>query len=231
MLDLGATGLNTAIKTVCTAAIPMMLAVTVHESAHGYVAKINGDDTARRAGRLTLNPIAHISLMGSIVLPLLLLFVGALFLFSLDNYVPLNPNYFKDYKKGLRQMAFAGPGSNLLMMFIWAFLMVLFSILSIRFGRYLFFSFMIEMAQFGIGINAVLAVFNLLPIPPLDGSRIVNSFLSDELSHRYLQLEPYGFIIVLVLMYCGFFSLLSPIIAGLTGFAVTLSNFIFQLFM
>ncbi|MCV2509296.1 MAG: site-2 protease family protein, partial [Neisseriaceae bacterium] len=105
---------------VCVYAIPMVLAVTVHETAHGYVAKKNGDYTADNAGRLTLNPLAHIDPIGTVVLPLFLLVMGAPFLFGWAKPVPVNPYQFKDYRKGMRQVAAAGPLSNLLMMFIWA---------------------------------------------------------------------------------------------------------------
>ncbi|MBN3859445.1 site-2 protease family protein [Neisseriaceae bacterium PsAf] len=216
---------------VCVYAIPMVLAVTVHETAHGYVAKKNGDYTADNAGRLTLNPLAHIDPIGTVVLPLFLLVMGAPFLFGWAKPVPVNPYQFKDYRKGMRQVAAAGPLSNLLMMFIWAALYVGTFYLSQQNQGSNLISFINEMSMFGMVINTVLCVFNLVPIPPLDGSRIVNSYLSPEASSKYMKLEPYGFWIVLAALFLGLFQVMGPIVNWAIQAAITFFDKFFHLFM
>ncbi|QRN41378.1 MAG: site-2 protease family protein [Neisseriaceae bacterium] len=215
------------IYKVCVYTIPMVLAVTVHETAHGYVAKKNGDDTAKNAGRLTLNPLAHIDPIGTVVLPLLLLVLKVPFLFGWAKPVPINPSRFKDYRKGMRQVAASGPLSNLLMVFVWAALFVGTSYLSKNQDSNLV-SFIREMSQFGIVINAVLCVFNLMPIPPLDGSRVISSYLSPEAYSQYMKLEPYGLWIVIAALFLGLFQVIWPIVGWIIRMAITFFDNIFQ---
>lgn len=219
------------IDKVCVYAVPLVLALTVHEVAHGYVAKKHGDNTAKLAGRLTLNPLSHIDPIGTVALPLLFLSSGLPFIFGWARPVPINPYQFKDYRKGLRWVAASGPLSNLLMMMIWAFLYVSTFYLQQKYTSYDLVAFICNMALAGVSINAVLCVFNLIPIPPLDGSRIVNSYLSREASHQYMQLEPYGFFIITGLLLLGAFNVIKPVIAWMVSGSINLFDQIFLVLM
>jgi Zn-dependent protease len=183
-------------------AIVLLFSVIVHEVAHGYVALLNGDPTAKMLGRITLNPGPHIDPIGTIVLPLLLLLSHAGILFGWAKPVPVNPLNYRNYRWGEFAVSAAGPVSNLA-------LAALFSVL-IRVG------FenpgLMQMAYFGVSINIFLALFNLIPIPPLDGSHILALFLPRELARLYDYLQPVGFVLILVLFYTGILSaLLMPL--------------------
>ncbi len=179
--------------------LPVVFAITVHEVAHGWVAKKYGDNTADMLGRLTLNPIKHIDPLGTIILPGLLLLTGTSFIFGWAKPVPVDARNFKNPRQDMAVVAIAGPVSNLLMATGWA--------LVVRFGGIVGESFkaiaepLVYMGVAGISINLVLALLNLLPIPPLDGSRVLSGFLPQRLAWQYNQLERYGFIILLVLLY------------------------------
>lgn len=177
--------------------LPVIFAITGHEAAHGWMAKKCGDNTAEMLGRLTLNPLKHIDPLGTVILPGILLLTGTGFLFGWAKPVPVNGRYFK---RPLRDMAFvaaAGPGANLLMAIIWA----LVARLGVTIGVESVSMPLIYMGIAGISINISLLLINLLPIPPLDGSRILTAFLPYNLAVQYNQLERYGFIILLVLLY------------------------------
>lgn len=173
--------------------VVLLFSVIIHEIAHGYVALRNGDPTARMLGRITLNPIPHIDPIGTILLPLLLLISGAGILFGWARPVPVNPRNYRNYRLGELTVSAAGPLSNLA-------LAVLFALLAHHpFGNV----GLLMLASFGVQINIFLALFNLIPIPPLDGSHILSLFLPPNLSRLYSYLEPVGFILILVLFYTG----------------------------
>jgi len=174
-------------------AVVLIFSIVVHEVAHGYVALKNGDPTARILGRLTLNPIPHIDPIGTILLPLLLLFSGAGILFGWAKPVPVNPLNFRNYRWGEMTVSAAGPLSNLALAVLFSFLLQLGPV---NLG-------LMKMALWGVQINIFLALFNLIPIPPLDGSHILAILLPRDLARLYAYLEPVGFILILVLFYSG----------------------------
>jgi Zn-dependent protease len=174
-------------------AVVLLFSVIVHEVAHGYVAFLNGDPTARLSGRITLNPIPHIDPVGTILLPLILLLTGSRLLFGWAKPVPVNPSYFRDYRWGEITTSFAGPASNLLLALAFSYL------LRLQLGG----PGLLLLAYYGCTINIFLALFNLIPIPPLDGSHLVSAFLPYRWLQYYRYLEPVGFIIILLLFYAG----------------------------
>jgi Zn-dependent protease len=197
----------------------LLFSIIIHEVAHGYVALRNGDPTAKLAGRITLNPIPHIDLMGSIILPVLLLVANSPFLFGWAKPVPVNPMNYRNLRWGEATVSLAGPGSNLLLAVMFALFYKLGLVLGMG-GLGL-----AKLAETGMKVNVILAVFNLIPIPPLDGSHILATMLPYNLARLYAQLEPFGFIILLVLFYTGIISfILLPIYKVLLGLLVLLIN-------
>jgi Zn-dependent protease len=187
------------IQTIAVYAIPVLLAITLHEAAHGYVARMFGDTTAFAAGRITLNPLKHIDLIGTIAVPLAILLLaklagGAGFLFGWAKPVPVNFARLRNPKQDMVWVAAAGPGSNLLMAVGWA----LFLKLQHAFG--IDEVFFVEMSKAGIFVNIGLMALNLLPVPPLDGGRIAIGLLPHQLAVQYARIEPYGLFIVLGLL-------------------------------
>ena len=187
------------IQRIAVWILPVIFAITVHEVAHGWVAKKYGDNTASRLGRLTLNPVKHVDLLGTIIVPGLLLMTGTGFIFGWAKPVPVDPRNFKRPLQDMAIVALAGPVSNLIMALIWA--------LIIRLGIFIGTNAetislpLIYTGVAGISINLVLAMINLLPIPPLDGSRILTGILPSYWASQYNRLERYGFILLLVLLY------------------------------
>jgi len=177
--------------------VPVVLAITVHETAHGWVAKKYGDNTASALGRLTINPIKHIDVIGTIILPGILLLTGTGFIFGWAKPVPVDARNFKNPRHDMAMVALAGPVSNLLMATAWALLARIGVTIGVEFISLPFIYWGIA----GISINLVLALINLLPIPPLDGSRVLTGILPSYWAWKYNQLERYGFIILLVLLY------------------------------
>jgi Zn-dependent protease len=192
--------LEHTVRLIALYAIPGIFAITLHEAAHGYAARHFGDLTAYQAGRITLNPIRHIDPMGTIVIPILILIAsGGKYAFGWAKPVPVNFGRLRNPKRDMLWVAAAGPGSNLLMAIFWAF--VIKAVHGVP-PNY-FTEPLLLMAQGGIVINAVLMVLNLFPLPPLDGGRIAVSLLPQRLAHRFARVEPYGMIILLVLMFLG----------------------------
>ena len=187
------------IQGIAIFTLPVILAITLHEAAHGYVAKKYGDLTAYAQGRVTLNPLRHIDPIGTVIVPLLLLAVSSPYLFGWAKPVPVNFGNLRHPKRDMLWVAAAGPGANLLMAFLWA--------LVFKFGLAIpesnFSEPMLLMGQAGILINVILLVLNLLPLPPLDGGRIAVSLLPQRIAYRFAQIEPYGFIILLVMLFTG----------------------------
>lgn len=171
----------------------LVISVVLHEVAHGFVAYRLGDHTAKSLGRLTLNPIVHLDILGSVIFPLMTLFLGAPFLIGWAKPVPINLTYFKNPSRDMMLVAFAGPLANFSLMAIATFFIKVMPLHESHFFK------MILMLVFQI--NLILAIFNLIPIPPLDGSRILHYFLPYQARVFYNQLEPYGFVLLLILMY------------------------------
>lgn len=189
------------IRTVAVYAIPVLLAITLHEAAHGYVALRFGDQTAQSLGRVTLNPFAHVDLMGTIVMPLLLYFAtSGAFLFGYAKPVPVNTRSFKNPRRDMAIVALAGPMSNYLQALLWAVLLTV--IVSLGMQE----TFFIELAKAGILVNIVMAVFNLFPLPPLDGGRVLVNFLPARAAALLDRIEPFGFFIVMALVVAGIVS-------------------------
>jgi len=186
----------TLVQRIVVWVLPVIFAITVHEVAHGWMAKQFGDMTADREGRLTLNPVKHIDPVGTIIVPGLLLITFTGFIFGWAKPVPVDARNFKDPKKAMMVVALAGPLSNLLMAIAWALLIRVAVAINVEFVSMP----LIYMGVAGITINLVLALINLLPIPPLDGSRILSGLLPDYWAWRYNQLERYGFLILLLLL-------------------------------
>lgn len=188
------------VQQIAVWAIPVLFAITVHEVAHGWVAQRLGDPTAMMLGRLTLNPIKHIDPIGTVVVPLLLMITGG-FIFGWAKPVPITWENLKHPKRDMILVAAAGPGANFVMACFWAIVMKFAQTLpevspsaqSLAIGLF-------YMGAAGIRINIVLMVLNLLPIPPLDGGRVLAGFLPDPLAWKFSRIEPYGFIILLVLL-------------------------------
>lgn len=188
-----------------------VLALTVHEAAHAYTADRLGDPTPRLTGRLTLNPIAHIDLFLTILLPAFLIFSGAGIIFGGAKPVLVSPQKFKNPSRDMAIVAAAGPLSNLLQAILWALILSWF----LRFGIWTEESRGILILQIGITINIVLMLFNLFPLPPLDGSRIVTHFLKGEARRKYVSIERYGIFILLGIIFFvpGFHEVLGASIA------------------
>jgi len=171
----------------------LLYSVILHEIAHGLVARWNGDPTAKLLGRLTLNPVSHVDFFGTLVLPALLIFLQSPVLFAWAKPVPYNPRYFKNLKIGLLTVSLAGVALNaLLVLFFAQFL-----------RRMPDDPFWTPVWTYGFSINLVLAIFNLIPIPPLDGSRALSVFLPKRLAARYLLIERAGLILIFALLYFG----------------------------
>lgn len=200
-------------QLIAVFAIPAILAITLHEAAHGYVAWLLGDPTARLAGRVSLNPLRHIDPIGTIAVPVVLLLVsklagGGLAIFGWARPVPVVGRNLRRPRRDMGLVAAAGPGSNLLMAFGWA----LFARLASGAGEMGQFLMLVGVA--GVQVNMILAVLNLLPVPPLDGGRILASLMPPRLARSYARIEPYGLVILVALLFSGLLGrILFPIIA------------------
>jgi len=189
---------NDIIQTIAIYALPVLFSITVHEAAHGYVARYFGDGTASFLGRVTLNPLKHIDPVGTVIVPIAILLLSSLggggFLFGWAKPVPVSIGNLRRPKQHTVWVAAAGPGSNLAMAIGWALLMKVMLLVGLDEA------FFYEMAKAGVFVNIGLMALNLLPIPPMDGGRIVTGLLPNRLAYSFSRIEPYGFMIVLALM-------------------------------
>ena len=189
---------NNLIQTVLIYALPVLFAITVHEAAHGYVARYLGDNTAYVMGRVTLNPFKHIDPIGTIAMPLMLYFAtSGAFLFGYAKPVPVNFGHLRRPKRDMVWVALAGPLSNFIQAILWA---VVFTLLLASGMQERFF---VEMAKAGVLVNLVMWAFNLFPLPPLDGGRVLVGLLPMRQAQAVSRIEPYGFFIVLGLVLLG----------------------------
>ena len=185
--------------------VPVLLAITLHEAAHGWIADKLGDPTARKLGRITLNPIKHIDPQGTIFIPLMMIvlskmLLGTLLVFGWAKPVPVDPRHFKQPLLDMALVALAGPASNFVMASLWAlFISLSAALISDR----SMLEHLVFMGEIGIFINVLLMVLNLLPLPPLDGGRIVAGVLPKQMAIAYLRIEPYGFFILMALLFSG----------------------------
>jgi Zn-dependent protease len=207
------------IQTIAIAAIPVLFAITLHEAAHGYVARHFGDMTAFQQGRISLNPLRHIDPVGTILLPILTLWLGGI-LFGWAKPVPVNFGALRHPKQDMLWVAFAGPAANLFMAFFWG---VWIKVALMSPDSY-YADPLMEMSQLGVKINVVLMVLNLLPLPPLDGGRIAISLLPHRFAIKLAGVEPYGMFILIGLA-------ISPVLGWVLTppivWMLTLINFIF----
>jgi len=211
------------IQTIAVYALPVIFAITLHEAAHAYVARYFGDLTAYAQGRVSLNPLRHIDLVGTIIVPLSILLLSKMFgmsgfLFGWAKPVPVNFANLRNPKRDMLWVAAAGPGINLAMALGWALFLKLQAMAGL--GE----EFFVDMAQVGIVINVVLAVLNLLPLPPLDGGRIMVSLLPHRLAWQFARIEPWGFPILILLMATG---VLGGVLSPFIQFFITLINRLF----
>ena len=201
--------MDSIIQNIAIYALPVIFAITLHEAAHGYVAKHFGDLTAYMQGRVSLNPIRHIDPLGTIILPLVTLFLGGI-LFGWAKPVPVNFSALRRPKQDMLWVALAGPGANLFMALLWGFVIKL----GLGLQQNGLADPMILMGEAGIKINVVLMVLNLLPLPPLDGGRVAASLLPPRMAHSFSKIEPYGFMILLFLLITGVLgAVIGPFIA------------------
>jgi Zn-dependent protease len=214
--------LENTVRLIALYAIPGIFAITLHEAAHGYAARHFGDLTAYEAGRITLNPIRHIELMGTIVIPILILIASqGRYAFGWAKPVPVNFGRLRNPKRDMLWVAAAGPGANLLMAILWACVIKAMQGVPPNY----FTEPILLMARGGIIVNAVLMVLNLLPLPPLDGGRIAVSLLPTKMAYRFARVEPFGLIILVVLMLLGVLGkVMWPFIAGFIGLLAAMFN-------
>ncbi|KAF1043931.1 MAG: putative zinc metalloprotease Rip2 [Herbaspirillum frisingense] len=187
--------MNDLIQTVAVYALPVLFAITLHEAAHAYAAKLFGDNTAYSMGRMTLDPLKHIDPMGTILIPIVLYFATAgSFLIGYAKPVPIEFGRLRRPKRDMAWVALAGPGANLVMAAMWVAALWIYLLADANV------KFLLAMIQAGIKTNLVIMAFNLFPIPPLDGGRVLTSMLPNRQAYQFSRIEPYGFFIVMALV-------------------------------
>ncbi|MBT2970778.1 MAG: site-2 protease family protein [gamma proteobacterium symbiont of Ctena orbiculata] len=216
----------TLIQKLAIFILPLIFAITVHEAAHGWMAKRLGDKTAEMLGRVTLNPIKHIDPIGTILVPLGV-YVMTGFMFGWAKPVPVNWNNLRQPKRDMGLVALAGPGANLIMALIWALLVYAGALMLAHF-QWLAVP-LILMGVAGVLFNAILMALNLLPVPPLDGGRIVYSLLPPKQAQAYSRLESFGLFIVLFLLVTGLLSVILGPVVGLTIMILPASDIVAEL--
>lgn len=200
------------VQIIAVAIIPVLFAITLHEVAHGWTARHFGDRTAEMMGRLTINPLKHIDPIGTVIVPGIMLAVGG-FIFGWAKPVPIGVRNLRNPHRDMIFVAAAGPASNLLMAIFWAFVARFVATLGLQGETGLYF---IAMAQIGVMINVVLCVFTLLPLPPLDGGRVLAGLLPPRQAAIFERIEPYGLFIIMGLLFTG---VLGRVLGPLVGFA------------
>lgn len=198
--------------------VPFFGAIIFHEFAHGWVAKLWGDRTAADSGRLTLNPLSHIDPVGTVLIPVINMITGFPLFFGWAKPVPINPTRFRKYRQGLFTVSLAGPGMNIVLAFVCAIGFAAF----LRFvpENFSLYKPLALMLQYSISINFMLAAFNLLPIPPLDGAKIIESFVGYNGSRMLAEIERYSFFILLGLLWFNVFSFLQGPVVAASHFAM-----------
>ena len=185
--------------TIAIWAVPVLFAITLHEAAHGWVANKLGDPTARQLGRITMNPIKHIDPVGTIAVPLVLVMLSG-FIIGWAKPVPVDMRHFKQPLLDMALVALAGPASNFLMACVWALMITLSTTVLAETSIAIY---LLQMGKAGMTINLILMVLNLIPIPPLDGGRVVAGVLPKQVAWSYMRIEPYGMWIILALLVSG----------------------------
>jgi Zn-dependent protease len=182
------------IRNIAVYALPVLFAITLHEAAHAYAARHFGDNTAYAQGRMTLNPLVHVDLFGTIIIPILL-YVSTGFVFGYAKPVPVQFGNLRNPKRDMAWVALAGPLANFIMAVLWLVFAVVLTAMDVQED------FPHKVAQAGLITNLLIFAFNLFPLPPLDGGRVLTSMLPNRLAYRFAQIEPYGFFILLALIY------------------------------
>ncbi|HYD58888.1 MAG TPA: site-2 protease family protein [Noviherbaspirillum sp.] len=183
------------IQTIAVYALPVIFAITLHEAAHAYAARYFGDSTAYLQGRMSLNPIKHIDPFGTLIIPVILyIATSGTFLFGYAKPVPIDFGNLRKPKRDMAWVALAGPGANFVMALLWMIFAIMLGLLDVNEP------FFLRMAQAGVLTNLVMFAFNLFPIPPLDGGRVLTSALPNRYAYKFAQIEPYGFFIVMGLV-------------------------------
>ena len=208
------------LETIVLWGVPVVLAITLHEAAHGYVAKLFGDRTAEMLGRVTLNPVKHVDLVGTILVPAVMVLLKLPFLFGWAKPVPVNFANLRRPKRDMIWVAAAGPGSNFVQALLWAMVLVAAvgsgALASQGLGR---------MAYAGVQINLILMALNLLPIPPLDGGRILTGLLPEPAARVFARIEPFGLFVIVALLAAGLLdNLMRPLIAGAESIIAALTG-------
>lgn len=202
------------IQALAVMAIPLLFAITLHEVAHGWVASLCGDQSARMLGRLTINPIKHIDIIGTIIVPIVTMLTAGL-VFGWAKPVPVNPKGLRSPRRDMALVALAGPGANLLMAVAWGLIGKL-GLIAEGMGNVWLGVPLYYMGEYGIMINVVLGVLNLIPLPPLDGGKVLASLLPPKTAYYFSRIEGYGFIILVVLIVSGIlFNIIGPAVMSI----------------